>query len=107
VSGKPDPKPLPRVIDPHAIRRKVKAEPQCRNCSKPASQGHHIIHRSQGGDDRPDNILPLCITCHRLYHDGGDLPSVRFKPAELAYVTQKMGDTAGLDYLRRRYGWTP
>ena len=31
---------------------------------------HHLIHRTDGGSDRPDNLLTLCATCHARYHAG-------------------------------------
>lgn len=31
---------------------------------------HHIIHRQNGGSDKPDNLITLCKTCHDNYHKG-------------------------------------
>ena len=31
---------------------------------------HHIIPRSKGGTDRPDNLITLCRTCHERLHKG-------------------------------------
>lgn len=31
---------------------------------------HHIKSVSEGGTDRPDNLITLCETCHKDYHDG-------------------------------------
>jgi hypothetical protein len=31
---------------------------------------HHIVEVSKGGGDTPENLLPLCPTCHALYHRG-------------------------------------
>ena len=31
---------------------------------------HHIIRRSQGGSDDPENLVPLCHACHMGHHDG-------------------------------------
>ncbi len=31
---------------------------------------HHIKPRSNGGADRPDNLITLCETCHKAYHKG-------------------------------------
>jgi len=33
-------------------------------------QVHHIIPRSQGGTDNPENLLTLCLTCHDKHHNG-------------------------------------
>jgi hypothetical protein len=31
---------------------------------------HHIKERNEGGDNRPDNLLPLCSNCHSKVHLG-------------------------------------
>jgi len=31
---------------------------------------HHIYALSDGGDDELSNLIALCPTCHRLYHNG-------------------------------------
>ena len=31
---------------------------------------HHLVHRSDGGSNRPDNLITLCKTCHDKYHAG-------------------------------------
>ncbi len=46
----------------------------CRVCADPASNGaihsrielHHLVARSQGGDDYAANLIPLCPSCHAL-----------------------------------------
>jgi hypothetical protein len=30
---------------------------------------HHVEFRSLGGSDHPDNLIPLCPTCHTMLHD--------------------------------------
>lgn len=30
---------------------------------------HHVQFRSLGGSDLPENLVPLCPTCHRMLHD--------------------------------------
>lgn len=34
----------------------------------PFLDDHHMVQRSQGGDDNPSNIAKLCPNCHRLAH---------------------------------------
>jgi hypothetical protein len=29
---------------------------------------HHIIEKSEGGSDDPDNLIPVCLTCHSDVH---------------------------------------
>ena len=31
---------------------------------------HHIIYRSKGGTDKPDNLITVCKTCHEKIHEG-------------------------------------
>ena len=45
------------------------------NCQKCSAQKvklhvHHIIFRSQGGTDTPDNLITLCESCHKKLHTG-------------------------------------
>jgi 5-methylcytosine-specific restriction endonuclease McrA len=50
---------------------------------------HHIVFRSLGGSDSPDNLITLCETCHQMVHDGKIKNN--FKPksmASLASATQ-------------------
>jgi hypothetical protein len=64
----------PQRIWTHA-RRKVQDEGRCRRCHSPYRlDPAHIIPRSrigaQRGAEAPENILPLCRTCHDLYDMG-------------------------------------
>jgi hypothetical protein len=52
---------------------------QCRVCrvalhfktSNPYHQfhPHHIVYRSAGGTDQPENVCVVCVICHRAEHD--------------------------------------
>ena len=43
----------------------------CRNCNTTQNlTPHHIIFRSQGGDDSLGNLITLCIQCHDDIHAG-------------------------------------
>ena len=43
----------------------------CRGKSKDKRlEVHHLVHRRDGGSDRPDNLITLCKTCHDKYHAG-------------------------------------
>jgi 5-methylcytosine-specific restriction endonuclease McrA len=43
----------------------------CRHCNSSFMlTPHHIIHRSQGGQDDLDNLVTLCVICHNAHHDG-------------------------------------
>jgi hypothetical protein len=41
---------------------------------------HHIVPRSQGGTDKPDNLITLCESCHKKLHAGR--LKIDFKPAK-------------------------
>ena len=43
----------------------------CQLCkkSKGLLETHHVIWRSQGGGDSPENLLTLCAKCHAKVHD--------------------------------------
>ena len=41
----------------------------CRGCYKNLSVDvHHLVYRSQGGDDSPRNCVGLCRSCHDKAH---------------------------------------
>jgi len=60
---------------PNNIRVKVLTEAGFR-CAVPTCNSiiaidlHHIVHVSDGGLNKVDNLLALCPTCHALYHKG-------------------------------------
>lgn len=50
---------------------------------------HHIVYRSQGGSDAPENLITLCHTCHTGVHKG--IINFRIsgkKKGSLKYATQ-------------------
>lgn len=103
--AQPDPKPRKRVVDSKAARRKLESEPGCRTCSNTATDGHHLLLRSQGGDDVEDNIIPLCHQCHMEYHSGNIRLTARAR--ESLYIFERMGTYTGAAYMsRRRVDWS-
>lgn len=40
----------------------------CRRFKPIRLQVHHIKERSQGGSNDPDNLIPICISCHSDVH---------------------------------------
>ena len=34
---------------------------------------HHIVSRGAGGTNNPENLMSLCVKCHRAYHQIGRL----------------------------------
>lgn len=37
----------------------------CQCCGKVGTEIHHILYRSHEGKNRPDNLILLCVACHR------------------------------------------
>jgi 5-methylcytosine-specific restriction endonuclease McrA len=55
---------------------------QCRKCKtkKGKLHVHHIVFRSNGGTDSPENLMVLCPTCHDKLHNGEfEIKGVRSK----------------------------
>lgn len=99
-----DPKPAKRIRDPEAGPRKLAKFAACRGCGTRASDSHHILLRSQGGDDHEDNIMPLCHLCHIKFHDGNLDIRLKLTADERAYLEMKLGRGAAQAYIERRYG---
>jgi 5-methylcytosine-specific restriction endonuclease McrA len=103
----PNPRPARRIVDRDAGRSKV-AGAACRVCGgRTGLERHHLVPRSQRGDDVDENIVPLCgpwmPSCHKLVteNDPAALATLRGRlwPEEEAYVARKMG----WGWLERRY----
>jgi 5-methylcytosine-specific restriction endonuclease McrA len=86
----------------------------CRVCLTSASNGrvyskiqlHHVVARSQGGDDYAANLVPVCPDCHRLLHNREPDTCRRLveslTDAEYAYAVEKAGEAV----WERVYGIT-
>ncbi len=74
MSGQPDFKPPPRIVDRTATKRALLTYPTCLACGQAAANGHHIlaVGRGQSGDDVIENIIGLCgsgtMRCHGAFH---------------------------------------
>lgn len=61
-----------RIRNPDLIKF-VRNQP-CLICAKPGpGDAHHVISRGAGGEDEPENLMPLCRFCHGLWHHKGIL----------------------------------
>ena len=40
----------------------------CEVCGAPAVDVHHILFKSQGGDNEIENLIALCRHCHDVSH---------------------------------------
>ena len=74
---------------------------KCRNCkSRNNLNCHHIVFRSQGGEDTPENILVLCSACHDGIHK-----DVKYGQYGLVIVLPANAN-AEIVFVRRD-GWRP
>lgn len=75
-NGKENKKPkklikIKKVKSRSNINRCKENQPRCMACGSTNELAvHHIIFKSQGGDDRLSNLIILCFECHRKCHDG-------------------------------------
>jgi hypothetical protein len=67
---------------------------------------HHVVPKSQGGEDVPENIVPLNNDFHVFsLHQGKDSLEARkkvravLKPEEIEYILR----TKGEEWLRQKY----
>lgn len=62
-----DPKPAPRIKVSRERWKELRAvkDGPCRICGQqPPNELHHLYSRARGGDDVPENLVPLCTVCH-------------------------------------------
>lgn len=98
-----------RIVDKQAGVEKCRAEGRCRICRRRTKNlaKHHLVPRSQGGDDVNDNLVPLCDPWEPWCHDKvtkGRPEAVRALRAsltadEVAYIVGKKGE----HWLEQRY----
>jgi len=64
----------------------------------PATELHHLVPRSMGGDDVADNLVPLCRKHHRWVTENEQpvlgVLGASLTDAEHAYVIRKLGEGA-------------
>jgi hypothetical protein len=57
------------AITPKVRKLVTERDVRCRGCGSGASAHiHHIIFKSQGGADEPENLARLCVKCHQRAH---------------------------------------
>lgn len=121
----PDPKPMSRHRDQERLDAMRPPYAQCPLCNSrfdryPGCTRHHVIKKSQGGDDWRANIVWLCGDgtrgCHGLIEAGDRstrrrlrLYLERERPETIRYVVRKISTrnraplSAGVEWLDRHY----
>ena len=61
--------------------------PYCEH-GQPIDPPHHIVKRSQGGKDEPENLITLCHPCHDKIHARGTLDIKGVYP-DLEFISKK------------------
>lgn len=102
-----------RVASPKQWQAIVAAKQgPCRVCTQPQFNGydwssiefHHIVSRQDGGDDVPENIVPVHRLCHQYLTERDPLACARLlahlSDDEYAYMIARGGE----DYPERAYG---
>ena len=74
---------------------------QCQKCKTKSGKlhVHHIVFRSNGGTDSPDNLITLCESCHSKLHSGKfDIKGKRSKTkhaTEIGIIKSQIKKTFG------------
>jgi len=109
----PDPKPAKRIKDPRAVHDVVVKYARCQLCGRRGSvyrigskvyvmhvSGHHLVKKSQRGDDVPENILVVCghgtDGCHGAL-ERNDLHTQMLARAAMTEAQE--------EYVVRKKGW--
>ena len=70
----------------------------CQKCKKKnvKFRVHHIIFRSNGGTDEPDNLITLCLECHGKVHKGEFfIKGIKFFPVtEILTILTYLGNAS-------------
>jgi hypothetical protein len=98
----PDPKREKRIRDPELLRRMHFEFEECVICGVVDFSVHHVLKRSQGGDDVRENLVALCghgtAGCHGLV----ELADADACAALGAYLDAERPDV--VTYLQNRLG---
>ncbi len=101
---------------PPSVRREVmaRARHKCQRAGCSHSQFlevHHIVPRSMGGSNDPDNCICLCSACHGLYHKQriGSAEFVVKDPAAVYRVNKNVPQSSnrGVSFTCGGYATTP
>jgi len=111
----PDPRPVARLVDRHALRVARLTSDACAACGRTAGSVHHVIPRSEGGDDVAGNLLLLCGSgttgCHGALH-GSPYVITRQVVQDYIRVLGEVEERRDADWVAERLGlhivnWRP
>lgn len=109
-----DPKSGARIRDPALLRQAHWSFDECVVCGGIDISIHHVLPRSQGGDDVWENLVALCgdgvYGCHGAVEHGSDavcralgLHLLKERPDTVTYLQERLGSAeAAAEFLRRR-----
>lgn len=107
-----DPKPAPRIVNPDLLRILHLEFEMCEVTGRTGRLHlHHVVLRSQGGDDVRANLLTIHDGLHEAYHRAE--PHARFligthirdhRSDILDYLRTKLGEGAATEWLTRHTG---
>lgn len=63
----------------------------CVLCGRQGNDFHHVIFRSQGGKDVPENLVVLCRNCHDKAHGIGKNADQKKVRTELQKYLKEVG----------------
>ena len=69
------------------VERFYRVRPKCHYCSAIATSQDHIVPKSIGGSDLPENIVPACIDCNSK--KGNDFPTCTCATCQRAVVAYR------------------
>jgi hypothetical protein len=76
---------LPRKTRSREVRERDRGHCQVPGCSRRATHAHHVLYRSRGGGDEPENQIGVCDFHHLRCIHGGMLRVVGRAPDELRW----------------------
>lgn len=65
---------------------------------------HHMIKRSRGGSNKPENLICLCHICHSLIH--GDRPMPEAYRRSIGPLREEDVELAAVEYMADYYAET-
>lgn len=85
--------------DKEIYQKIVEEQPYCQLCGcTNYLEIHHIMYRSQLGNNDERNLIRLCGNCHRLVHSD----KKKWQPKLLEYQRKRYGDFSKNELLKHK-----